>query len=1841
MSTERDQQLARALGSIRQLRSRLETVESLRTSPIAVVGLGCRLPDADDPARFWELVEAGADLITGTPEDRWDADAIFDPDNTGTGTATTRWGGFIDGIDRFDAGFFGISPREAELMDPQQRLFLEVAWEALEDGGQNVDDLAGSSTGVFVGVHSLSNDYQLGQVGDLHGLTHYSGTGSSHAVISGRLSYLLDLRGPSVAVDTACSSSLVAVHQAVQSLRAGESSAAIVGGVNLLVDPTFTVVASRMGMMSPTGRCHPFDAAGDGYVRSDACVAVVLKRLDDAVADGDPIRAVIRGSAVNQDGRSNGLTAPNGMAQEAVIRAALADARTDPNEIGLIETHGTGTPLGDPIEIGALAAIYRGAEPPGGVCHLGSAKANVGHTEGAAGIVGLLKAILAMEAGVVPPLVHFETLNPRIDLAGTPFVIPTDPVPWDHGAPRVAAVSSFGWSGTNAHLIVAEPPAPVTPDPVASPEDDVEAEPVGPPHLLTISARSAEARHQLAQRWAEHLAAADDDQLDDLCAAAVQRRAGHANRLAVVGTGRAGLIEALEAAAGGDEHPNANHAVAQPGLVTFICPGQGSQWDGMARDLLAGDPIFADAIRACEKAMAGHVGWSLTEIIETGCSGHHTIEDIDVVQPVLFAVSVALAAVWRAAGVEPDAVVGHSMGEVAAAHIAGALDLADATTVICARSALLRRIRGRGAMALVDLDEAATEAVIAAFGGALSVAVVNSRNQTVVSGDAAAIDRFLAEQAAADVFARRINVDVASHSAQVDELLRELREAVASIDPADAAIPLMSSVSGQIQPGPSLDADYWVGNLRQPVRFGDAIDQLVDAGHRHFVELSPHPVLLVPVAEALDHHGVGGSTVASLHRDETDGLGPLRGLAHLATTGATIDWSARYGPRRRPIALPAYPWQRESYWLPESGAGPIGAVSDDLLGWEVPLLDEGRRVWRHQLRADHPAVQAANESDVAAAALTLELLLRAADVDRSDPAILTSIRLHRLVPAGDGDSEIQVTRWSSPRGERVELSIDSPAGTVAAASARIATAEEAASITTDDEVDGASGPDPASVADAGSPLAASSRVEVIRRLLAKMVDRFGEDHTVLGTAPAWVPVAIERLVVGTGVAALARAAVRPHQPTDSIREASGTAIDADGVPALSAGGVRFRQAGPTTGDPATWLARVGWQPMDGSRAATVEARGTGDRHTGPWLVMSLGEPSSPTDGIAGELVAALGSAGAEARSVNNDPDQLAAQLSRDATVDADRPGPVAGVIAVVPEVKADRPVREQVDAMIAVVDQLRALVATISRSSADARIWLVTSDVHAVTDEDRAVGALAGMVWGFGRVVAEEAPEHWGGLVDLASPASGGLRPGDRTAVGAFLASAPADGTGERELAIRDGRIHVTRLTASEAPPAAGAPFGPDQAVLITGGFGAIGRHLARWLVAAGARHLILAGRTAVPDRSTWAALEPGSAANSRAEIVRQLEALGASVHVPSLDVTDPEAVAAFARAWTAEQRPPITTAIHTAAVLGGEMLGDLTAEDLQTQIHPKVTGALAIEAALPDLEHLVLFSSISGLLPMAGTAAYAAANAALDAMAVRRQASGRSGLSVNWGVWEGSNEVLAGDRRQGRTDGDLGYKDEAALLYEDYGITGFPTDQGLEILGRLLREPWRSQVLFSPVDWARFATARRGRVPPLTEELIAAVATVDAAEQVESDLATSLASLPPDLRPVRAEEEVRAILASVLKLAADRIDPRVPMGDLGLDSMMAVELRNRLEGRFGLQLSATVAWNHPTTVDLGTYLLGRFGDTLSGSVAMEHHPDSTVTSTSTASAIAAEVSELSDEDALAELMGAEGQSSS
>ncbi len=864
-----------------------------------------------------------------------------------------RYGAFIDDVDQFDPYFFGISPREAARMDPQQRIFLEVAWEALEDAGQTRDGLRASPTGVFVGANSA--DYlhlQLHEPDEIDTYTIVGGTGS---IIANRLSYLLDLRGPSIVLDTACSSSLVATHLACQSLRSQECDTAVVGGMNLILSPVTTIAHGKGMPLSPDGRCRTFDARANGYARGEGVVAVVLKRLSSAVAAGDRIWAVIRGSAVNQDGLTNGLTAPNGRSQRAVIIQALANARLDAGQVTLIEAHGTGTSLGDPIEVEALVDVYGDPADDRGRCALGSVKTNLGHLEAGAGMAGLVKAALSIRHRAVAPNLHFQHLNPHISLDGSRLFVPTAPTPWDEpDERRYAAVSSFGAGGTNAHVVLGPGPQEAVPEEAVPEETVPEADRSGPV-VLAISAPSGNGLAPMVRAYRDHLLSPEGQavSLRDIAYTAAHRRTRHEYRCLVVADTHGTAAERLSAWL--DGHPpaavvggRASGSVAT-GTV-FVFPGQGTYRPGMGSGLMARSAVFRDAVRECDEMLAHWRGRPvlqrpvLPEIDERGAE-----RAIDTALPAIFALGVGLAAWWRSEGIEPVAVLGHGVGEVAAAYVAGALTLPDAAQIICTASGALRRIAGAGAMLALALPGDEAEEAIAGFRDRVDIAVRNSPTSTICAGapDAIAeLGRYLRERG---IPGQPVDIDVAAHSRQVDALEAGLLADLSGVGPRPATVPILSTVTGELSDGASFGARHWVRVLREPVRFWDATRTLVERGHGVFIELSARPVLTGAVQQAFDAAGQVGLALASMRPGEPDDVGLLVALGALHANGIPVRTDTLFPATGRTVPLPSYTWQRERFWFREA---PGPAVPQPVVARVESLAAAGGHLVRALAGAD-------------------------------------------------------------------------------------------------------------------------------------------------------------------------------------------------------------------------------------------------------------------------------------------------------------------------------------------------------------------------------------------------------------------------------------------------------------------------------------------------------------------------------------------------------------------------------------------------------------------------------------------------------------------------------------------------------------------------------------------------------------------------------------------------------------------------------------------------------------------------------------------------------------------------
>jgi acyl transferase domain-containing protein/SAM-dependent methyltransferase len=910
----------RALQEVRELRARMEEMELSPHEPIAVIGMACRYPGGvNNPDDFWRLLCNGVDAITEIPKERWNIDSFYDPDPDAAGKILTRWGGFLDQVDQFDPHFFGISPREADAMDPQHRLLIQVAWEALEHAGQAPDKLTGSATGVFTGI-CVNDYYQMMVNQEPEKLDVYLAQGTTHSAAPGRISYLLGLQGPAMAIDTACSSSLVATHLAVQSLRNGECSMALAGGVNTILLPEVHISFSRARMISNDGRCKTFDARADGFVRSEGCGIIVLKRLADAITNGDNILAVIRGSAVNQDGRSNGMTAPNGLAQEALIRSALSNGLVDPSLVSYVEAHGTGTALGDPIEVQALGSVLGAHRNPEERLKIGSVKTNLGHLEAAAGVAGLMKSVLMLQHKQIPPHLHYESPNPYIPWDELPIEVTTSlsPLP-AHDGRYIVGVSSFGFSGTNSHVILESAPEPV--------QESAEME--RPLHLLKLSAKNQIALQALVERYDGYLAQSAAD-FADICYTANAGRADLAHRLAFAAQSsseaRAKLASFVKGEKGEDVFEGTVFDSASPEVV-FLFTGHGSQYEQMSRQLFDTHPAFRATLTECEELLKENLDVSLFDILFPA-DNSNLLDKMKYGQPALFAVEYALAQLWLSWGIKPTTVLGHSVGEYVAACIAGVFSLADGLKVVCARGRLMDSLSDSGEMEAIFADEETVKNVIAPYGNEISIAVFNGPTNIVISGMPETLQAVRAALAEREIKTKRLAVTQAAHSHFLDPILDEFESVAQTVTYSPPRLGFVSCLTGRmVESDEVTNASYWRRHLRQPVRFADGMRTLYAEGYQHFIEIGPHPVLS-GMAQRIEG-AEGRIFTPSLRSGWEDWQQILESAASLYTHGIALDWEAfDKGYTRKRIPLPTYPWTNQRYWIPDAtGREPITGTS--------------------------------------------------------------------------------------------------------------------------------------------------------------------------------------------------------------------------------------------------------------------------------------------------------------------------------------------------------------------------------------------------------------------------------------------------------------------------------------------------------------------------------------------------------------------------------------------------------------------------------------------------------------------------------------------------------------------------------------------------------------------------------------------------------------------------------------------------------------------------------------------------------------------------------------------------
>ncbi|GGK08952.1 polyketide synthase [Streptomyces camponoticapitis] len=1508
------------------------TVRAATDEPIAIVAMGCRYPGGvTSPEELWRLVAEGTDAITPFPEDRdWHTEDIYDPEPGKHGTTYTREGGFLHDAADFDPAFFGISPKEAQAMDPQHRLLLEVAWEALERGGIDPLSLKGTAAGVFAGVmnHDWSN--RPGTVPeDLAGFTDGGGLGS---IASGRISYTLGLTGPAVTIDTACSSSLVAMHWAMQSLRQGECSLALAGGVTVMATPETFVGMSLQSGLAADGRCKAYGASADGTGWGEGAGLLLLERLSDARRAGHPVLAVIRGSAVNQDGASNGLSAPNGPAQQRVIRQAVASAGLTLADIDAVEGHGTGTTLGDPIEAQALMATYGQERRNGDPLWLGSVKSNLGHTQAAAGVAGVIKMVMAIRNGVLPATLHAETPSPHIDWTEGAVELLGERREWPaDGRPRRAAVSSFGVSGTNAHVIVEQAPAPAPVEPRG------ERPAILP---LTVSGSSPEALRDQAARIAAHLRDHDDVDELDVAATLVRGRAALEHRAVIVDADRDGLLAGLDALAAGNSHPSLVQGVRRgDSRAVLVFPGQGSQWQGMGVELLEHSPAFATRLGECAKALEPYVDWNLLDVLH-GAPGAPVLDAVDVVQPTLWALMVSLAEAWRAAGVEPAAVVGHSQGEIAAACVAGALSLEDGARVVALRSQVIRQdLAGRGGMMSVALSSDNAAKYLAEWDGRLQLAVVNGPGSVVVCGSPEALDELRARLDTDGVQARRIPVDYASHSVFVEEIRDRLLTELTGLTPRTSSVPFYSTVTAGPLDTESLGAEYWYENLRRTVRFEETTRALLADGFEIFVEASPHPGLLTGLDETAESAGVAATLVGTLRRDSGSPREFLTSLAEAYVRGAAVDWESQFaGTGARRVDLPTYPFQRKRYWLhmteqPGDALG-VGQQPADhpLLGAAVPLAGAGGVLLTGRLSlsaqpwlADHVV----GGTMLFPGSGFVELAVRAGDeVGRGRVDELT-LEAPLVVPERGGVA-IQVTVDADLRTVSIHSRPDNaPADTVWTRHAQGTLAD--------------AGPEPAHEPASWPPPGAEPLD------LTGFYEPISEDGLVYGEVFQGM-----RAAWRSGDEVFADIALPERAAAEAQRFGLHPAVlDA----ALHATALLATDAERVT-LPFAWT-RV---DLHASGAAALRLRMTrlGEDEVALRLTDTAGRPVASVESLVLRPVAAGGPAQAGAYD-----DSLFELVWAPAAPGGSAPRTVVHRVAGGNTAEA---------AHTETAATLGVLRSWLEDGAEDAVLAVVTRGAVQVADED--VTDLAGAaVWGLVRSAQTENPGRVV-LIDL-----------DPGAEDTAIDLGPSVATGEAQLAIRHDAVLRPRLARVTGDRGTAATVFGDRpgTVLITGGTGTLGSLVARHLVTAhGVTDLLLTSRRG-PDA-------PGAAALSG-----ELTGLGARVEVVACDTADRDALAAVLTDRT------IAGVVHTAGVLDDGIISSLTPEKMAAVMRPKVDAALNLHelTADQDLSAFVLFSSAAGVTGGAGQGNYAAANTFLDGLAAHRRANGLPAQSLAWGLWE------------------------------------------------------------------------------------------------------------------------------------------------------------------------------------------------------------------------------------------------
>lgn len=1746
--------------------------------PIAIVGMGCRFPGgANSPEQFWNLIDNGEIAMSEVPPTRWDNELYYDPDPDRPGTSYVKQGGFLlpDRIDQFDAPFFRIPPGEARGLDPQQRLLLEVTWETMEQSNIPIDQMKGRNVGVYLGI--CSDDYKTAHLysGSLDRIDAYSGSGSMFNSSGGRISYVMDFTGPNLSVDTACSSSLVALHLACQGLRRGECDTAMAAGVNLLVTPHLFVYFSKLGALSPDGRCKPFDAAANGYARGEGCGAVLLKRLSDAQHDGDTILAVIRGSAIGQDGASSSLTAPSGLAQQQVIRRALADAGLKPADISFVEAHGTGTPLGDSVEVSGISGVYCSGRTFANPLLLGSVKGNIGHLEGAAGMASLIKVIQSLRHGRIPPQPGFGSPNPHIPWDTLPLKVVTEATPWDStAAPRRAGVSGFGFSGTNAHLILEE--APVSPaQDILSPIEGGGRKSTKlaliPCHLLEISARTPEALWELAGRYIEYFAATDASSYD-ICVTAAFGRSRFPERLAVCGRDNRELAERLNTRLSGELA--APISVRGKGVV-FLFTGQGSQYPGMGRDLYHAWPVYREALDRCDRLFIPHLGCSVRELMHGDDA--EPLSRTLYTQSAIFSLQYALSALWMSWGVSPTAAVGHSIGEFAVACIAGILSLEDAVNLVARRAALMDSLPAGGLMASLLVTEAEVAPLVADMADRVAIAAINTPQSVVISGQTEAVRQIVDSLEYRGVQASYLQVSHPFHSPVMDPILDEFERAAATVTTASSTILLVSGLTGAFAGTDDFRSpNYWRRQLREPVRFGAALETLLQDGHNSFIEIGSTPIL----------SGFGKSIssdplcawLPSL-RSGQDDLPQITGsLCRLVERGLASARDFYIDHDRRPVQLPAYPFQRTSFWTEphppavSTSASPV-LRGDPLLGERIesPALD-GRVLFSINFTSTSPRFLAEHVifnrvlSPAAAHLCMMAAAMRQSADNATAPVVLRDVHFIRPLLVGDKGREVQVilgvesdggrsarivsreygengaawqdhclgmvsTGMTPLAGEPVDLirqrctEARDPStfyNAFLAAGYRVGPsyhrireifAGNDESICRLEGVDSPGYPDP-------------GLMDAILQSMAAASEEFRQ--AIEGGERIYIPIGAMELVFAAPLGREIWCHSRSRTTGDAI-EGEIRVYSPEGLILMAISGFSLRRTNRSTlfaAEKSTELLyQVRWQSFDSSPGEISSTR---------YIV--TGDPME-----AEQLAAAINALGCSGIPVS--PETVINE-----SIACRQNGDHLSVLLIAPLIETG----EGVEAFSSQLAGMSALIGGIGEHPAlqeGVKVWLLTRNAAPI--DGTSSNPLQSACQGLGRTAALEYPNLWGGLTDLDFLPSG-------EELEQLLGFIAASGD-EREVALRRGkgllvpRLERLHLKGGTALP----PFKNDASYLITGGSGALGLALAESLVAVGVRHICLAGRT--------------RPAGGTAERIEAINSGDATVAFIQADASSRDDLQRLLKNISASM-PPLCSVFHLAGILDDAPISGLDLGRMGRSLGGKAFGAWHLHqlCAGLELDHFVLFSSAAGLLGNRGQGGYAAASAFLDGLSRLRRSQGLPALSVAWGPLSGGGMAESSDT--------------VKRLVERQGFGYIPAEAILPILGQLFRAQ-APCVAAIRCDWNRYRAVNQ---LPLGGFLSGLASRQQHLTEVDdrSQILRKLQDAAPGARKALLTRHLQQRAGEVIGLPAERLDSATPLVELGMDSLMAVDLRNTLVKDLGVNLTVATLFNFHTLDRLAGHLL-------------------------------------------------------